>query len=222
MHFDYSELVTDILKKNTDHHQNAARIVYYQLLIIFFNSTKSKMESKQSKSEHLVEIKRKVSFDTNVSIDTRGVISITSKIKNRNPTSKRNVSTVVRFMNNGEALHTITLDECILYGTITAAFIPGKRSSIVLKKFSSMSFDNVTIQDPVTIGRKVAEMDSEISKVAANLRKMKIISEENSSELRELAEKLSVLKSKRSKRLDDLQLIGKFDAVVIDITHNIL
>lgn len=175
----------------------------------------------QQKTKHVIfaEQVENISFNTEVTVDLRGVIQVLTKVKNNNKVSKKKVFVNVKMMNNGYVIHSIKVDPLYLYGSMTSAFIPGKRSFISKKLFSSMSFEDIDVDDPSKIDKLMKEKDKEIAQVATELRKMKIISEIGSMELEHLAQKLQNLKQERTKMYGELEFIGKFDAFQIVVQH---
>src|SRR5690349_3586496 len=79
-------------------------------------------------------------FDTSASIDTKGIISLHSKVRNRSTFDKHKIRVTLRVLNQGDVVYLLDSGYITLHGTLTGVFIPTKKSSTVINKYGNISF----------------------------------------------------------------------------------
>lgn len=186
---------------------------------ILSNDTKA---TEKSKTISLTEYVAKIAFTTDVKLNTRGIIEVVTKIKNRASFGRTIVSTTVKMMDDENVVHIVETGKLQLYGSVQAAFMPGKNSSLTKKLYSMMSFDEVSEQNQSKISEALKGLDTDISKIANDYRKAKILSGNTDPEVVTLGEKLQSLKKERIEKARDLSWLEKFNKVRIEIEHKVI
>lgn len=163
-------------------------------------------------------------------IDNKGVISLHCEMRNKNAFGKKKVQIVMNIVNDQRVVHSLDTGMITLYGTVTSIFVPGKKSSVVVNKFANMSFDDVLVTDRRVIEQNpdVIALDKDISNLAGKIRRLKVlvdVQDEGQDDLRNeynaLLTQMTEAKNARMKKMYDLEMVGKFNALSIEITHQI-
>lgn len=171
-------------------------------------------------------------FDTSASIDTKGIISLHSKVRNRSPFGKRQIRVTLRVLNKGEVVYLLDSGYITLRGITAGVFVPTKKSSTVINTYGNISFEDLSVDDPnaPTTDPDIVKMDRDISELAGKIRRAKVLMEaqrddgQNASvkqEFQSLVEQMTERKNARMKKLKEIELINKFQSISLDIQHEV-
>ena len=172
-----------------------------------------------------------ISFDSSASLDLHGVLMLQSKIRNKSSTKKFKVRVLLTVMNAGYVVYELDSDYITLHGTISSVFVPSKKSSTTVNKYGSVYFDDLSVEDPQgnVNNEDIKKMDKDISTLAAQIRRIKILSEASSEgqddlkkQYKDLVSQMAALKDSRMRKLKDLEFLAKFQSITINIQHDVV
>ena len=174
-----------------------------------------------------------IRVDTEASIDSKGIIRLHVEMRNKNVMEKKKMLVTLNVKNDGMTVYSLNTGTVLLYGTMAAFFVPGRKASVVINRYGNMSFDYISMKDPNALhtDQSVLSLDREISDLAAEIRKMKILVEasafdESDSDIHDQFEKLvnrlSDLKFQRQSRLSQIEQTEKFNAISLEIDHSMV
>ncbi|KAJ3044602.1 hypothetical protein HDV00_001528 [Rhizophlyctis rosea] len=170
-----------------------------------------------------------VTFDSTASIDTKGIISLQSKVRNRASFDKHKIHTVLRVLNEEDLVYILDSGWQTLYGTVAGMFIPSKKSSTVINKYGNLSFEDLSVADfdAYHTDTGVLAKDREIAEVAAKIRRLKVLTDAEGgdtdlgNQLSDLVDQMTKAKDDRARRLSELEHSNKFKALSLDICHEV-
>ena len=173
-----------------------------------------------------------VTFDTTASIDTTGSISLRSKVRNRNTFDKHKIHTVLKVISQGQIVYLLDSGYITLHGWATGIFVPTKKSSTVINKVGTLSFDGLSVEYPNAhyTDPDIHQKDREISDLSSKIRRIKVLSDAKSDgQDADLGDQLSSLSSQMSKAKEDrmrkllvLEQTNKFKTISLDIHHEVV
>jgi len=177
------------------------------------------VDNGNNKSSHVQTSINGVSFDTTVSIDNDGLVQLHSTARNGKVISKRFVSIKANILNGDMVIYSLATDQTKLSGSLIASIIPKKKSSTVFSTSGHLSFDDIVDNGERDYERQshIKEIDSEISRIAKEIRKAKILLDLEAID--EHSAKLQSLKKMRQDEVNQLQKKGKLANITVDIDH---
>lgn len=188
------------------------------------------MNNLQTQHKEIQTAIKGVKFSSSASVDTRGIVRLHSEISNSNVFEKRKVNVLLRVSNAERLVYQLNTDVIPLHGTLVSVFVPGKKSSTVVNKYGNFSFEHLAMEDPNAYIKNpdVIALDKQIVDVASKIRRMKILVESQDEgqtkmhqEYETLVKKMASLKNDRMRKLHEIERIGKFSALSIEIEHNV-
>lgn len=169
-----------------------------------------------------------VSFNTQVSVDTRGVVRLHVDMRNGYLLKKYVAGVKLEVKNFNRVIYALDTGDVKLYGTVPALFLPTKKSSTVVNRYGNFTFEGVSVPDPNSYlnDSEIVRLDKEIIALAGQIRRMKVLldaQEEGQEDMQEqfttLVNRLDSTKEERGKRYDEVQRVEKFKAVWLDVHH---
>jgi len=168
-----------------------------------------------------------VSFYTKVTLDPDGILALDSQVRNTNYFGKKKIKVRANVLNQGKTISLLETDTVTLYGIMAALFIPGRKSSTVISRYQTTSFDDVSPNYVDYYSHpSIRSLDNDISVIAGDIRRLRILIQSQregqpqlEKELNDSVQTLSEKKSERMAKLHDLERRAKFESVNLSVQH---